>query len=150
MYVFTDGAVTGNNKNNPNRKGGIGVWSEKDSFSGKVEKPTNNICELLAIKKALEMFPEKITIVTDSEYCIKSLTVWIKIWKKNGWITSSKKPVLNKELLQEIDELIQIKKPKFKHIKSHMKEPDDFESEEYKLWYGNMKADSLANQGKFL
>jgi ribonuclease HI len=64
--------------------------------------------ELLAVIKALEEIDPHlaaeadIIIHTDSQYVQKGITQWIKNWEKNGWLTTSKKPVKNKELWQEL------------------------------------------------
>jgi ribonuclease HI len=46
-----------------------------------------------------------ITVVTDSEYVRKGITEWIHAWKRRGWRTAAKKPVLNKDLWSELDRL---------------------------------------------
>ena len=63
--------------------------------------------ELQAAIEALKFLGphEDITMVTDSEYMIKGITMWIHGWKKRGWITAAKKPVLNQDLWEELDEL---------------------------------------------
>jgi len=44
--------------------------------------------------------------VTDSEYLKNGITKWIQGWKRNGWKTSAKKPVVNQDLWEELDELV--------------------------------------------
>ncbi len=44
-------------------------------------------------------------IVTDSEYVKNGITSWIHGWKKKNWISSSKKPVVNRDLWEELDRL---------------------------------------------
>ena len=41
-----------------------------------------------SLKEACE-----VEIVTDSEYLKNGITSWIDGWKRNGWMTSAKKPV---------------------------------------------------------
>lgn len=41
-----------------------------------------------------------LVIATDSEYVVKGMTDWIGLWLKNGWKTSAKRPVANKDLWQ--------------------------------------------------
>ena len=131
--VYTDGSCLGN----PGR-GGTGAVVYLDgvvdhTFSQGYEKTTNNRMELLAVIKVLEKFNDKenVEIWTDSEYVQKGITMWINNWKKNNWISSSKKPVKNKDLWELLDEL---NKPNVKYhwIKGHSNEE------------GNETADSLA------
>ena len=46
-----------------------------------------------------------VSLYTDSTYLQKGITEWVTSWKKNNWITSSKKPVSNKDLWMKIDRL---------------------------------------------
>ena len=56
---------------------------------------TNNIMELTAVIKALELIkkPSDIEITTDSTYVKNGITSWIFNWKSKGWKTANKKPV---------------------------------------------------------
>ena len=47
----------------------------------------------------------KAQIITYSKYVKSGITEWIQNWKKNGWKTSNKKEVSNKELWTELDHL---------------------------------------------
>lgn len=150
IIVFTDGSSLNNAA--VISFGGIGVHfpnGELDDISEPfMLKPiTNQRSELYAIYKAICEITNKlefntITIYTDSEYSIKSLTEWITNWKANGWMNSTKKPVKNKDIIEPLDQLID-KYPgriKFKHVRSHTGKKD-FES------IGNDKADKLAVAG---
>jgi len=66
--------------------------------------------ELTAAIKTLEKLKtyklkENFKLRTDSKYLIEGYTKWIINWKKNGWKTSSGKPVQNLDLWQKIDQL---------------------------------------------
>jgi ribonuclease HI len=79
-------------------------------------------------------------IFTDSDYSIKCVRDWYKNWQKNGWLTASRKPVENRDLIEEIRKLIEERDAagvltNFKWVKGHS---DDV---------GNTAADSLAVQG---
>lgn len=69
---------------------------------------TNNRMELIAVIKGFEdlhpsaTFPG-VEVISDSEYVIKGITKWIHGWKKGGWINSSREPVKNRELWEELD-----------------------------------------------
>ena len=56
--------------------------------------------ELTAAIEALKLInsDEPIALHTDSTYLQKGISEWIFNWKKNNWITSSKKTVSNKDL----------------------------------------------------
>jgi ribonuclease HI len=67
---------------------------------------------------------KKIDIYTDSSYSIQGITSWIHDWKKNGWKTSTKKPVLNDDLWRKLDEYVNLLKENgcminFHHVRGH-------------------------------
>lgn len=157
MKIFTDGAATKNGKSDCSC--GIGVYSSDLSVSMSLEeckkkwdwipkstKNSNNIGELLAIYAAIVMSKEDdIIIYSDSAYSINCVTKWHKNWKKNGWKTSKNECVKNKDIIEKILEEKEKKKAVFFcHVNSHLKEPEDKESNEHFLWYGNYMADELA------
>lgn len=152
-YVFTDGSSLGNNKYK-GRKAGYGVFFKDGDIRNlsqtlnNEKNLTNNIAELKACIEAIELSDKtkQIILVTDSMYCINCITNWYDNWKKNNWITSSGKPVSNKELIVTLYDLYKLYNVQFKHINSHMKKPN-IDSEEYFFWYGNMMADMLAVNG---
>ena len=128
MYKFkayTDGACSGNP--------GVGGWgavllAEKNNkiikrkeISGGVVDTTNNQMELIAAietLKALKKFTE-ICIITDSNYVKKGITEWLPSWKKNNWKTSSKKEVKNRNLWEELEELVNRNKVDWLWVKGH-------------------------------
>ncbi len=135
LNIFTDGACKGNP--------GIGGWgaileykNTKKEIKGYSENTTNNIMELTAVIKALECLNRncKITITTDSNYVKNGITEWILSWKKNGWKTSKKSTVKNKELWIELDLLVAKHEINWKWIKGHSGHPQ------------NERADELANE----
>lgn len=106
IQLITDGACSGNP--------GPGGWAcllrykeQKRELYGCEPHTTNNRMELTAAVKGLEALKEtcEVEIVTDSEYVKNGITTWIHGWKRNGWKTSAKKPVVNQDLWQELDEL---------------------------------------------
>jgi ribonuclease HI len=67
---------------------------------------TNNRMELQAAIAALKAVPcGDLTIITDSQYVHRGITTWVAGWKRKGWLTAAKKPVLNQELWVELDSL---------------------------------------------
>ena len=121
ITIYTDGACSGNP--------GIGGWgvviieSNKDIIflNGGNDNTTNNRMELTAAIEALKYFQEmqNITLITDSKYVKDGIQSWIQNWKTNGWKTASKKPVKNKELWIELDELITTHNITWQWVKGH-------------------------------
>ena len=74
-------------------------------------------------KKAgvLKYFSESNTLFffTDSKYVKEGIESWIHNWKKNGWKTTAKKPVKNKELWMELDEQITKHTINWQWVKGH-------------------------------
>ena len=113
VNIYTDGSCLGN----PGKGGwAFIIQDENVEISGSDTKTTNNKMEMTAIIQALryakqEHLNDRIVIHSDSNYTIKGIwgtngkDAWIHNWKKKGWITAAKKPVLNKELWIQIDEL---------------------------------------------
>ena len=97
---------------------------------------SNQKAELYAIKIAVSNMPDGGIIKTDSQYAIGSLTSWIIAWQRNGWKTSGGKSVENRELIEEISNLIEGKSITFEHVKGHNGN------------INNELADVLANRGR--
>jgi ribonuclease HI len=105
VQLITDGACIGNP--------GPGGWAYILRYGNhKVEKfgsapaTTNNRMELTAAIMGLRTLKEpcQVEVITDSEYLKKGITTWIHGWKRNGWKTSAKKPVVNQDLWAELDD----------------------------------------------
>ena len=111
---------------------------EKTLKGGETET-TNNRMEMMAAIKALEAikpgYKGTVTLWTDSTYVLKGITEWIHGWKKRGWKKSDKKPVINKDLWQQLDALNAERDISWKWVKGHA----GIE--------GNERADELARQG---
>jgi len=111
---------------------------EKTLKGGETET-TNNRMEMMAAIKALEAikpgYKGTVTLWTDSTYVLKGITEWIHGWKKRGWKKSDKKPVINKDLWQQLDALNSERDITWKWVKGHA----GIE--------GNERADELARQG---
>ena len=134
VQMFTDGACKGN----PG-VGGWGVLIKSSNFINELKgyEPltTNNRMELIAVIEGIKSIEKNanIEITTDSKYVKNGINLWIDNWKKNGWKTSSKKPVKNKELWLDLDKLVQNYNIEWKWVKGHSGHP------------GNERADQLAN-----
>lgn len=108
--VFSDGSALGNP--GPGGWGTVIVTNKKYvcELGGNEKHTTNNRMELTAVKEALVRLQEEAgsaLICSDSKYVINAVTVWIHGWKQNNWMTASKTPVLNKDIIHEIDKLLE-------------------------------------------
>ena len=93
---------------------------------------TNNRMELTAAVKALQELTEpcEVEIVTDSQYLKNGITKWIKGWKKNGWVTSEKTPVLNRDLWEALDAEVNRHKTTWTWTKGHASHEDNNRADE--------------------
>jgi ribonuclease HI len=135
VKVITDGACLGNP--------GPGGWaailrygSHKKELYGSETHTTNNRMELTAAVQGLAALRERcqVEIVTDSQYMKNGISTWIKGWKRNGWLTKEKKPVLNRDLWEKLDELVAKHETTWSWTKGHASHED------------NNRADELASE----
>ncbi|MCK5759680.1 MAG: ribonuclease HI [Candidatus Delongbacteria bacterium] len=120
VTIYTDGACSGNP--GPGGWGGIILYeNHRKEISGFEENTTNNIMELKAVIESLKVLNKNcnIKLYTDSKYIVDSITKWVYNWQKNGWRTSKKEPVKNKELLEEILNLSEIHNIEWYWVKGH-------------------------------
>ncbi|MBI1256028.1 MAG: ribonuclease HI [Chloroflexi bacterium] len=120
VTIYSDGG----SKPNP----GPGGWAallisgeHEAEISGSETHTTNNQMELTAAIRALEALtrPCEVDFYTDSQYLRQGITEWIKTWRKNGWMTSAKKPVLNKDLWIDLYDLTQKHQIKWHWTRGH-------------------------------
>ncbi len=121
VIIYTDGACSGNP--GPGGWGSILMFKDKKKeISGKLSETTNNIMEITAVIEGLKLlkYPCKVSIYSDSAYVVNAFDKgWIYNWLRNGWKTSGKDPVKNRELWQELYELTKIHDVKFIKVKGH-------------------------------
>ncbi|MDR2730347.1 MAG: ribonuclease HI [Treponema sp.] len=129
LRIYTDGGCSGNP--------GPGGWAfviVLDTFQGGnviasdmggEKETTNNRMELLAVisslraLKSLRDVPRKPVLYTDSRYVQLGITDWINKWKRNSWKTSGRKPVKNKDLWTELENLAGELEISWKWVKGH-------------------------------
>lgn len=113
LVLATDGACLGNP--------GPGGWAviiheyfgdtvvSRSALAGHADgDTTNNQMELLAAIEAVRCAKAlglPAVIITDSQYVQRGITEWMPSWKDNGWRTSDRKPVKNRDLWQTLDTL---------------------------------------------
>ncbi|MBB5219381.1 MULTISPECIES: ribonuclease HI [Treponema] len=125
IVIYTDGGCLGNP--GPGGWGCVILDGENENrLSGGEAQTTNNRMELSAAINALDAVvknpqwvSKKICVYSDSQYVKNGITSWINNWKKNGWRTAAKKPVLNKELWLALDELYNQLNIEWKWVKGH-------------------------------
>lgn len=145
--IYTDGSAIGLTRN---YYGGWAAIVQKDNkiidiLKGSKFPSTNNEMELTAIKNAVLYiksstnhcaFGNSYIIYTDSQYSLSSVTTWCHQWRNNGWKNSKKEPVKNKEIIEEImnlleeNPLIEIKKVKGHNGNIGNEMADDYATDE--------------------
>ena len=136
IILISDGACSGN----PG-PGGWGVILKEGvstkELCGGAENTTNNKMELTAVIKGFELINEaaEVIVKTDSKYLINGITKWLPKWKSNGWMTSTKKPVANKDLWIALEDLIKYHTVDWIWVRGHAGDVD------------NERADFLARKG---
>jgi len=126
VQLITDGSCLGNP--------GPGGWAcilrfgnHKREMYGYAPHTTNNRMELTAAIEGLRALKERcaVEIVTDSEYVKNGITGWINGWKRKGWMTAAKKPVVNRDLWEELDRLVSGHDVKWEWTKGHASHADN-------------------------
>ncbi|KAH7035957.1 ribonuclease H-like domain-containing protein [Microdochium trichocladiopsis] len=124
IVIAVDGAC--HNNGTPYASAAVGVFVGKNSPHNistslmlKDTKATSQIAELnagiLGLQQALQIqrqgFGEEtlhqVVIKADSEYLVKGMTEWASRWKKNGYRTSTGKPVANLALFDRLNKLVE-------------------------------------------
>ncbi|MCW2606302.1 MAG: ribonuclease [Frankiales bacterium] len=124
VTAATDGAA----RPNPGHAAGAWYVSPDCWQAVAVEgRSTNNIGELVAIRSLLRAVPavRPLHVVYDSTYAQKAVTTWVRGWSKGGsvpphrWVTSSREPVKNAELIAETAALLEGRTVTWSKVKSH-------------------------------
>ncbi|VXC11862.1 Ribonuclease HI [Arthrobacter sp. 9V] len=119
IIAAADGSALGN----PGPAGW--AWYVDDSCwrAGGWPHGTNNQGELMAVldlfRSTAHVPQEELLILCDSQYVINCITKWMSGWKRKGWRKADGKPVLNVDLLKEIDQAIVGRKYTFEWVKGH-------------------------------
>jgi ribonuclease HI len=126
VQLITDGACLGNP--------GPGGWAailrydeHKKELWGSEPHTTNNRMEISAAIEGLRALKEgcEVEVVTDSEYLKNGITNWIHGWKRRGWTTASKQPVVNQDLWKTLDEEVNRHRTTWTWTKGHASHADN-------------------------
>lgn len=122
ITAAADGSALGN----PGPNGWAWYIDDDRWAAGGSPHGTNNQGELQAVLELLRAtagIDEKLVIECDSRYVIDSVTKWMPGWKRRGWRKSDGGPVLNRELLEGIDEAMRGRDVEFTWVKGHAGHP---------------------------
>ncbi len=134
VTIYTDGACS------PNP--GVGGWAAVllkngrlyQELSGREEETTNNRMELAAALHGLLSLkePHRVLVITDSTYVKNGICSWMSAWKRRGWLTAARQPVKNRDLWEQLDQVIRDHRVEWQWVRGHSEDP----------W--NERADALA------
>jgi ribonuclease HI len=104
VALWTDGACSGNP--GPGGWAALLVYGERErELSGGERSTTNNRMELIGVIEGLRALTRSCTVRVhlDSSYVMHGFTkAWLAAWQANGWRTSAKKSVKNRELWEQL------------------------------------------------
>ena len=115
-------AADGSSLSNPGPAGWAWYISDDAWAAGGWDHGTNNMGELMAVLDLLRStahLDEPLRILCDSQYVINSLTKWLPGWKRKGWKKGDGKPVLNVELMKDLDVAMRGRELEFEWVKGH-------------------------------
>lgn len=120
-------AADGSSLGNPGPAGWAWYIDEDNWASGGWSHGTNNMGELQAVLELFQATEQSshrhLKILCDSQYAINCITQWMPGWKKKGWKKSDGKPVLNQDILKELDAAITGRDYSFEWVKGHAGHP---------------------------
>ena len=127
VEIFTDGACSCNP--GPGGWGTVLRFGEHEKeLSGGEASTTNNRMEMTAVIRGLAALKEpcEVTLTTDSQYVVNSITKgWVYGWKKRGWVKSDKTPALNVDLWEQMLPLLEKHKVTFVWVRGHAGHPEN-------------------------
>lgn len=172
LRIYTDGGCSGNQSHE-----NFGGWGailefgghEKELYGGE-KNTTNNRMEMTALLSAFRAVTKEgqtIEVYSDSSYLMDCFRKkWYRNWMKNGWKTSAKKPVENRDLWEALLPFLDQHQITFFRVKGHVNLDNpstntDALYKKFREWNGdrfsfedftyvtekNNRADALANLG---
>lgn len=126
VELFTDGACSGNP--------GPGGWAallrygvREKLLSGGEPETTNNRMEMMAAIAGLEAIrrASRVRLATDSQYLMRGITEWLPRWERNGWMTSAKEPVKNRDLWERLVAALARHEVRWEWVRGHSGHPEN-------------------------
>ena len=126
VELYTDGACLGNP--------GPGGWAallraghHERELSGGEAQTTNNRMELMAAIAGLEALkrPCSVELTTDSQYVKRGVEEWMPRWRANGWRTSDRQPVKNRDLWERLAAALAAHRVRWHWVKGHAGHDDN-------------------------
>jgi ribonuclease HI len=121
--VAITAAADGSALGNPGPAGWAWYVDDRRWAAGGWPHGTNNQGELKAVLDLFEstahLPAEELHVLCDSQYVINAVTKWMPGWKRKGWRKADGKPVLNVELLKQLDTALTGRRYRFEWIKGH-------------------------------
>ncbi len=122
IIAAADGSALGN----PGPAGWAWYVDDQRWAAGGWHHATNNQGELMAVLdlfRATAGIADDLLVLCDSQYVINSVTKWMPGWKSKGWRKGDGKPVMNLELLKDIDDALAGRRYRFEWVKGHANHP---------------------------
>jgi ribonuclease HI len=121
--VTITAAADGSALGNPGPAGWAWYIDDDRWAAGGWPHGTNNMGELKAV---LELFrataevDDDLLVLCDSQYVINSVVKWMPGWKRKGWRKADGAPVMNVDLMKDIDAALQGRRYRFEWVKGHV------------------------------
>ena len=125
VTLFTDGSCLGNP--------GPGGWAcvlrygrYERVLRGVALRTTNNRMELEAAINGLLVLAERctVTVITDSKYLERGMTVYLVRWQSRGWRNSRGEAIANRDLWERLASVAGRHKTTWRWVRGHGSDPD--------------------------
>ena len=122
ITAAADGSALGN----PGPAGWAWYVDDTTWAAGGWPHATNNQAELKAVLelfRATKHLDDDLLVLCDSQYVINTVTKWMRGWKAKGWRKGDGKPVMNLEIIQELDAAMAGRRYRFEWVRGHAGHP---------------------------
>lgn len=125
VVIYTDGSW----KHQVQAGGWCALLTWKDQWKMVTDSQYNttiNRMELSAVINALRLLkvPCEVTVISDSQLTVNTINYFIKLWKKNNFVSSKGKEIANRDLIDQLIVLMDKHRVKAKWVKAHTGQKD--------------------------